>query len=102
VAVTDLGLSPNEFWGLTWYEWGMYVIKLYKDQKRKLDDRELYLDVERQKIAHFMNANFRTASGGPLNLKPYDIWKLSYDTEMKKEDDPDLLNRLKKKYGDKL
>jgi len=102
VAVTDLGLSPSEFWGLTWYEWGLYVIKLYKDQKRKLEERELYLEVNRQKIAHFMNAHFKNASGGSLKLKGSDIWPLSYDTQVDKDSEPDLLNRLKKKYGDKL
>lgn len=74
MAVTDLGLSPKEFWRLTWYEWGLYCLKLYKDSKRMLAQRELSIDLTRHFMALFANANSKE------EFKPQDfLWKLSYD-----------------------
>jgi hypothetical protein len=34
VGVVNLGLSPDEFWELSWYEWGLYILR----QKAKSED----------------------------------------------------------------
>lgn len=77
MAVTDMGLSPQEFWRLTWYEWGMYCLKLYKDSKRMLAQRELSIDLTRHFMALFANANRREHAPA---FEPEDfLWRLSYD-----------------------
>jgi hypothetical protein len=101
MAVTEMGLSPQKFWALTWYDWGLFVIRQYKEEKRRFDDREFIMSIERIKIADFKNANFRKKDGKPLNLDPEDIWRLSFDEEKKKKKEKKRMSpeEVEKKFG---
>jgi hypothetical protein len=73
-----MGHAKDVFWEFTWYEWGMEMLRLYEQQKRREDDKEFYLSVKRIEIADFKNANWKF-QGGPVKEK--DIFKLSFDKE---------------------
>jgi len=30
IGVAELGISPSEFWSLSWFEWGCYLLRLDK------------------------------------------------------------------------
>jgi hypothetical protein len=96
VAVTDLGLSPKEFWRLTWYEWGLYMMRLYKLNQERLYDRDFRKDLTGQFMALFANAN---RSKGQRAFRREDFFKLSYDTQLKSEADPELFNRVARRLG---
>lgn len=80
MAVTDLGLSPDEFWRLTWYEWGLYCLRLYKESKKMLAQRELSIDLTRHFMALFANAN--RGKNGPTFTPQDFLWRLSYDMDI--------------------
>lgn len=82
MAITDLDLKPWEFWQLTWYEWGIYCYKVYKDSQRELSSRELTMEMTRQFMALYANSN-RTKNSAPIT--PQDFWKLSYDQNVVEE-----------------
>jgi hypothetical protein len=77
------------------------VIRQYKKEQAEFEKRELYLSVERIKIADFKNSHFRKKSGQPLNLKPEDIWRLSFDKDDKKKKAEKKMTpeEVEKKFG---
>jgi hypothetical protein len=79
VARTKLGLSPKQFWNLTWYEWGLEILRLYEQQKKVEEEREFYLSVKRIEIANFINAHRGQNS---KTIKPEDVFKLSFDKDI--------------------
>jgi hypothetical protein len=89
-----MGLSPKEFWSLTWYEWGLYVLKLHKERQKELANRELSIERTRQMMALIYNIN---RGKGP-ELYPKDFWKLSYD-ETVTEERPMTLKEVKELLG---
>lgn len=100
MAVTDLGLSPQEFWRLTWHEWGLYCLKLYKDSKRMLSQRELSIDLTRHFMALFANAN---RGKGTALYQPTDfLWRLSYDKQPVVEERPLTFKEAKALLGSKI
>lgn len=99
MAVTDLGLSPEQFWRLTWYEWGMYCLKLYKDSKKMLAERELSIDLTRHFMALFANAN-RGKSQTAFTPQDF-LWKLSYDKTVV-EERPLSFKEMKALYGSRI
>jgi hypothetical protein len=98
-----MGLSSENFWRLTWWDWGMEVFKMVRSNQKHLEEREFYLAVERIKIADFKNAHFRTESGQPLDVKPEDIFQLSYDKIRTDVDErPVTFKEAKALYGSKF
>lgn len=69
-------MSSAEFWDLTWYDWGGWIGRITLLHKR----RELDLELQRTQLTWF------AAAHGDKKIKPQDILKLSYDTEMPKEE----------------
>lgn len=77
-----MGMSCAEFWRLTWWEWGLRVIRYSKSQSDRREDHELILAVARIMIADFRNAHRKK---GSAVLKSQDIFKLSFDKEEEKK-----------------
>jgi hypothetical protein len=50
----------------------------------------------------FMSLYYNSIRGKNRSLTPQDFWKLSYDNKFIKEADPDLMDRMKRKFGSKL
>jgi hypothetical protein len=96
--VTDLGLSPEYFWGLTWYDWGLYVLKLHKDNQRRLSERELPIELTRSFMALFANANRKENA---RVFEPQDFYKLSTD-KISVEERPLTFKEAKQMYGSRL
>lgn len=100
MAVTDIGLSPQEFWRLTWYEWGLYCLRLYKESKKMLAQRELSVDLTRHFMALFANAN---RSKNQAAFTPQDfLWRLSYDKHPTVEERPLSFKEAKVLLGSKI
>ena len=100
MAVTDLGLSPEQFWRLTWYEWGMYCLKLYKDSKKMLAQRELSIDLTRHFMALFANSN-KERHQTPFTPQDF-LWRLSYDRIPEVDDRPLTWTEAKALLGSKI
>ena len=101
MAVTDLGLSPEYFWGLTWYEWGLYVLRLIKENKRSLEQREFTMELTGQFMALLANVN-RDSKKKPSPFKREDFFRLSYDTQLTHEADPELFGRVARRLGSEI
>jgi hypothetical protein len=54
-------------------------LRFEAENRKRREDHELYLAVERIKIADFKNAHFRKKDKSPLNLEPEDIFRISTD-----------------------
>lgn len=92
-----MGMSCAEFWRLTWWEWGLRVIRYAKKEADKLADQELILMVSRIMIADFRNVHRKK---GSAPLKAQDIFKLSFDKEeQKKVSVPLSPEEVEKKFG---
>ena len=92
-----MGLSPSEFWSLTWYEWGLYVLRLHKDRQREMADRELSIEQTRQ----FMALHYNLNRGQNPALDPQDFWRLSYDKDLV-EERPMTFKEAKALLGSKI
>lgn len=96
LAVTELDLTHEKFWSLTWYEWGTYLIKLFRNQQRITAEHEFLMDLTRRFMALFANAN---RSKNTRVFMPEDFFKLSYDTQLHKNVDPELFSKVARKLG---
>lgn len=72
MAVIFCGLSPDEFWRLSWFEWQLYMIRLHERRREKEIDHHLM-----RMVASTVNNAF----GG--KAKPEDYIRLSFDKEEK-------------------
>lgn len=100
IAVTDLGLSPQYFWRLTWYEWGFYSLKAIKDYQRQIDDRDFQKILTGEFMALFANANRDPKKTMPF--KRSDFYPLSYDTQLTQEADPELFEKVARRLGSRI
>ena len=91
MAVTDMGMASKEFWELTWWEWNLKILWLYKEQKRRQADQELHLERTRQFMTLFAAVNRGKNSPVP---KPQDFFILSYD-KLESEETPEPGERFK-------
>lgn len=88
--MTDLRLSHKEFWGLTWYEWGMEVWRHYKESRRDTFKLEYMADLTRNFMALYANAH-RNEKEKLTPYEPEDFIRLSFDEERKKiESEPTI------------
>lgn len=95
MGVVDLGLSPDQFWALSWYEWGLYVLRQNKLSEESKFRYETGWDQTRQLWATLININ----SGKGKGVKPSDLIKLSYDKKESKRKTP---QEVEKKFKPKL
>jgi hypothetical protein len=88
-------MSAEVFWSLGWYDLNLWVEKIIEDRKRRNEDRELTMEMTRQMMCLFANAN--RGKDAPV-FKPNDFIRLSYDKEEEevKVDAKELEERLDK------
>lgn len=95
--MTEIGLSPEYFWGLTWYDLNLYLLKLHKDQQRRMVEIE-----DKKFFTGYIMATIGNYAGkvSKKHLDPMDFWK--DDTQADEVDiqalmnDPKIINRFKK------
>lgn len=98
VAVSEMNMSPSEFWELSWYEWGLYLLRLKSQREREKQEWETNWDRTRVMWATLVNIN----SGKGKKVKPSDLIKLSYDDKVKEAEIPnpgDVIKRFKEKIN---
>jgi len=90
-------MKPEEFWDLTWYDWGLYVLKHQTALERNVMMQESNLVVWRAWMALYANS-VRDSKKQPIPFEPTDFFKLSFD-DVKKE--PLILSekQMKEKFG---
>jgi hypothetical protein len=95
IGVVNLGLSPDEFWDLSWYEWGLYILR----EKHRAEENKFLFETgweqTRQLWAIIINMN------SSKKVKPSDLIKLSFDDkEQSKDFKPgEVVKKFKEKYG---
>jgi hypothetical protein len=83
--VSFLGISPREFWNLTWYEWGFYALKMHDLTKKHEQERQHYEDIFLG-VTRIMIADFRNAHSSTGNItEPKDVFRLSFEKEVVQE-----------------
>jgi hypothetical protein len=95
-AVADIGLSPSEFWELSWYDWGLYLLRYENRIKKEKQEYENGWEQIRILWATLINVG----SGKGKSVKPSDLIKLSYDGKAKEDDRPkpgEVIERFKAK-----
>jgi hypothetical protein len=96
-AVVHIGISPDEFWGLSWYEYDLYVLRLDALRERETFKWETGWDQTRILWSTAHNAAFKN------KVKPVDLIKLSFDKpKQKKEDKPLTPQEMKEMFGGKF
>lgn len=96
-AYTEMDISIERFLDLSWYEWGLEVLKLRARNKRNIDNWESNTFVIRRFMTLFATAN--TPKDKPL---PKDTdWgiKLSFDKEEKEEKQLMTPEEVESKFG---
>jgi hypothetical protein len=96
-----VGLSPEEFWNLTWYDWVMYMYRFYKENERRLSDQELVVSLNGDLMALIANVN-RDDKKRPTPFSKHDFYKFSEDTQLKEEYDPELFEKVARRLGSKI
>lgn len=76
-ACTECGLSIEEFFKLSWYEWSLEIEKVNKRLRYDHLQWEKHAVLVREQMALFANAN--TGRNG-RKYKGSDFFKLSFDT----------------------
>lgn len=92
IGVVDLGLSPDEFWDLSWYEWGLYILR-----EKKRGEAANYKFETGWDQTRILWATLRNVHGD--KAKPSDLIKLSYDDKVKKEVVRKSPEEVAKKFG---
>lgn len=102
MAVTEMDLSPSEFWELTWYDWILYSMRYNKQVEKLRIEREIQWDHTRNLIAMIHNTGYNRAKKG---LTPEGIIKLSFDKGEEQQEakpDPDIFRKLKQQFGSRI
>ena len=77
----NIGLKPDEFWELSWYEWGLYLLR----EKRRSEDLKFKFetgwDQTRILWATIININSPKGKG----VKPSELIELSFDKKVEIE-----------------
>lgn len=94
IAVVKIGLSPSEFWDLSWYEWGLYLLRVKHQQ-----ERDKQISEERWHQTRIIWSTIRNVNG--IKTKPTELIKLSFDglTEKEKPKPGEVVNRFKEKLN---
>jgi hypothetical protein len=97
IAVCEIGLSVDEFWKLSFYEWQLYQNRLKVQFERERLIQENGWNQTRVLWATIIN----TTPGIKKRVQPKDLIKLSFDDELvdKKELVPITDKEMKQKFG---
>lgn len=74
--------------------------EIYLKNKRWQEEREFQMELTGQFMALFANANRDTRTTTPFTRK--DFFKLSYDTILNSEIDPDLFQKVARRLGSRI
>lgn len=100
LAVCELDMTPEYFWELSWYDWGLYILKYNTKVERERDKEEAHWVRTRAFMALFANAH-RDKKKRPTEFKPTDFIVLSFDkTEAPKKIVSE--KEMKQKFGGKF
>jgi hypothetical protein len=91
-------MDPEKFWDLSWYEWGLYVLRLFEHTERQKAQQEFVMAMNGDLMAMLANIN-RDQKKHPGFFTRNDFYKLHLDTQLKKEVDPELFAKVAKKLG---
>lgn len=84
IAVSEMELSPDEFWELSWYEWGLYLLRIKKRGEREVREHESGWEKTRILWATIVNSYAKHP------VKPKELIKLSYDNDVTVVNTPKL------------
>lgn len=93
IARVHLGMTSDQFYTCTWYDWGFEIARINELARRRREDNEVIMEMFRTGLCYYYNWNSKQ------KLTPQDFWKLSYDERPKPEDKPlvdDTINRLER------
>lgn len=96
-------MPASEFWDLTWYDWGLWCLRIMELQRQRRESREIHLETTRSFMALYVNMHM---GKGKTPVKGSDFWKLSYDTQDEETenklvgiDNEEFLNQMKERFG---
>lgn len=92
-----MGLSPKEFWELSWYEWNLLMLRLGERDRRERSSDETLWFILREQWADFRNAN--RGNNAPVDGR--DLVKLSFD-EKKRETQRLTPEQVERRFGKNL
>jgi len=84
MAVSEMNLSPSEFWDLSWYEFGLYLLRFKKKGEEQLRLHESGWEKTRILWATLVNSYAKHP------VKPKELITLSYDKEVSEVKTPKL------------
>jgi hypothetical protein len=100
--VVELEIPAEEFWNLTWYEWGLYMLRLRKRIEDKKLDREITWAHTRALMAVIVNHSFNPPE---KPVTPDFFMKLSFDKESEGEPGQaagPTLKEMKERLGSRI
>ena|SRR5688572_10474499 len=77
-------MKSEYFWGLTLYDWSIWIERILSLQRKRKEDHELLMELERNSNLLFAKANLKKENGEEFTAQ--DFYKLSYD-EIKENSD---------------
>ncbi|MEB3210264.1 MAG: hypothetical protein VKL39_02870 [Leptolyngbyaceae bacterium] len=96
-AVTECGLSVDEFMNLSWFEWSLELIKVKNRYKKEFENWEWDWARTRSLWHILINSNSKQ------KYKPEDLIKLSFDKKEKKKKEERLKpKQVKELFGGKF
>lgn len=82
MAVSELGMSPKKFWKLSFYDWSLWINRIQNLQKKRNQDQELLIMLQRDWFALYANSN-KSKNDEPYD--PSDFYTLSTDEKQEKK-----------------
>lgn len=95
-AVVHFGLSIDEFWDLSWYEWSLYTERFEVKTRAENNIIEHQWQMTRIMWATIMN---RWRSQGERTYRPEDLIRLSFDEVIITSDPNESPEDKLKKFG---
>ena len=92
-------MRPDEFWELTWYDFGMWCLKLWRDAQKVKAERE-WSD---ERLRHMMALYWNGVSGKPKG--PKDFFKIVDERKPDPTNVPDdaaVMAEMKRQFGSKV
>jgi hypothetical protein len=97
-AFSECGLSVDQFFELSWYEWGLHVYRVTERRKREHSNWENNAILVREQIAAMYNT---AGKGFKKFFEGKDFIKLSFDEAEKKVTDYKVMTpeEVEQKFG---
>lgn len=71
-------MPSKKFWRLTWYDFGLWCLRIQELDQVKLHDRELHLGIARSLMTMYANSHLKK---GASPYSPEDFYVLSTDEQ---------------------